>query len=501
MVSEGAAAQPRIHEDERDSAAIASLMDPLALERRLAQARAQRVAALAARKAAKGNVAAPSTAEQKRQPVPLPPRAPHKTSDTLSSRESVTPNTAVPPITSALQPIELPPLVAERRQSPPTPRRVLPAGVLIGFAAGAVAALGAVVVLEPRFDLWTSTGAAPSDAPSAAASPAAAAPPMTFAEVVVAPPPGEAFADPGPNMPDRTPAEAPPAIVATPPTALGSANEAITANRAVPRQELLASVRAAAPAPIAPEAGGETPPLGLRDAAAEPPAAPAEPPTPIAAALVEAGTPTGNDALAVPFADRDLRLIVHAPTSIPGPDVDAALTLLAGAVAPPEGPVQVNYAISSSNVRYYHADDADAAIAAASSLSNRLGPVEARDFTSYRPSPAPGTLEVWLSGTPVNPARTAAAGNAPSGGDRQAATPMVAGREPQAVVYGIPNLVQSVVQDQPVVEGIPNLVQSVVQNQAIQSVNAARAAAEAEEAARRLDGGIGNALRRAFGAP
>ncbi len=167
MVSEGAAAQPRIREDERDSAAIASLMDPAALERRLAQARAQRVAALAARKAAKGNVAAPSTAEQ-RQLVPLPPRAPHQTSNTRSSSGSVTPDTAVPPITSALQPIGLPPLVAERRPSPPTPRRVLPAGVLIGFAAGAVAALGAVVVIEPRFDLRTWTGAAPSDAPSAA---------------------------------------------------------------------------------------------------------------------------------------------------------------------------------------------------------------------------------------------------------------------------------------------------------------------------------------------
>jgi hypothetical protein len=475
-------------------------MDPAALERRLAQARAQRVAALAARKAAKGNVAAPSTTEQ-RQLVPLAPRAPHQTSNTRSSSESVTPDAAVPPITSALRPIGLPPLVAERRLSPPTPQRVLPAGVLIGFAAGAVAALGAVVVIEPRFDLRTWTGAAPGDAPSAASSTAAAAPPVIFAEVVLAPPPGEAFADPGPNMPDRTPSAAPSAIDATPPIALESAIEAITASRAVPRQELLALVSPAPAGPPTPQAGGEAPPSGLRGAAAESPSMPVEPPGQIAAALVEAGTPTGDDASAVPFADRNLRLIVHAPTSIPGADVDAALTVLAGAVAPPEGPIQVNYAISGSNVRYYHADDADVAIAAASSLSNRLGPVEARDFTGYRPSPAPGTIEVWLSGTPVNPARTAAAGNAPSGGDRQAATPMVAGREPRAVVNGIPNLVQSVVQDQPVVEGIPNLVQSVVQNQAIQSVNAARAAAEAEEAARRLDGGIGNALRRAFGAP
>ncbi len=54
MVIEGAATQPQPREDERDSAALASLMDPAALERRLAQARAQRAAALEARKAAGG---------------------------------------------------------------------------------------------------------------------------------------------------------------------------------------------------------------------------------------------------------------------------------------------------------------------------------------------------------------------------------------------------------------------------------------------------------------
>ncbi len=351
--------------------------------------------------------------------------------------------------------------------------------MLIGFAAGAVAALGVVVVIEPRLGLRTWTETAPAAPPSAAPGPAEAAPSVMVAEVVVVAPPLEApagaAAGPGPDMPDPTLAGASPVMVALPPTAPGSAEMQMAAGSIAPRQEVPAPVRAAAPAP--PEA-------------ADSPAAP-----------VAAGVPTGEDPPVVPFADRDLRLIVHAPTGIPGADVDAALTLLAGAVAPPEGPIGVTYAISTSNVRYYHAADADAAAAAAASLSTRLGPVEARDFTGYQPRPAAGTIEVWLSGAPVTPARTAPAGIASANGDRQAAPPTGPGRAPEAVVVGIPDLVQSVVQKPPVVEGIPGLVESVVQNQAIEAANEARAAAQAEEAARRLDGGIGNALRRALGAP
>ena len=499
MAIEVAAAQPQVHRDERDSAALAALLDPAALERRLVHAREQRAAALAARNAAIGTSPAPSrpvpSSEAPRRLLPLPPRSQRPFPETVAPSKSLAPTVAAPAITPVSPPIQLPPLVAERRLPPLKRRRVLPGGVLIGFAAGAVAALAAVVVLEPRLDLRTWTGAPPTETPSAATSPTAAAPPVMFAEVVVVPPPSEtpaeASAGPGPATPDRTPAdEVPAAIVVKSPTALGSAGEAVTVSPGASGQELLAPFRAESPAPLAPEGGGDIPASARSGAAAE-----------SSPALVDGGAPTGDDAPAVAFANRNLRLIVHAPNGASGADVDAALTLLAGTVAPPEGPIQVNYAISTSNVRYYHAEDADAAVAAAASLSNRLGPVETRDFTGYQPSPAPGTIEVWLSGVPVNPARTARGGNAISHDDRQPATPIFSGLEPQTVVPGIPDLVQSVGQEPPVVYGIPNLVQSVVQNQAIQSANAARAAAQAEESARRFDGGIGNALRRAFGAP
>lgn len=55
---------------------------------------------------------------------------------------------------------------------------------------------------------------------------------------------------------------------------------------------------------------------------------------------------------------------------------------------------RVGYKISSSHIRYYHRRDATAAAA----LAERIG-ARARDFTSYRPSPAIGTLEVFLSGS------------------------------------------------------------------------------------------------------
>ncbi|MGI9388501.1 MAG: hypothetical protein ACR2O1_00465 [Boseongicola sp.] len=55
---------------------------------------------------------------------------------------------------------------------------------------------------------------------------------------------------------------------------------------------------------------------------------------------------------------------------------------------------RVGYKISTSHIRYYHRRDA----AGATALAERIG-VRVRDFTNYRPSPAIGTLEVFLSGT------------------------------------------------------------------------------------------------------
>jgi hypothetical protein len=62
---------------------------------------------------------------------------------------------------------------------------------------------------------------------------------------------------------------------------------------------------------------------------------------------------------------------------------------------------RVGYKISSSQVRFFHRRDGVAAAA----LAERIG-ARSRDFTNYRPSPAVGTLEVFLSGS-SNARRTA----------------------------------------------------------------------------------------------
>ncbi|WP_068112985.1 hypothetical protein [Tropicimonas marinistellae] len=58
-------------------------------------------------------------------------------------------------------------------------------------------------------------------------------------------------------------------------------------------------------------------------------------------------------------------------------------------------PARVNFSISKSNVRYYHAEDA----AVAASLAADSGAL-LRDFTGSGSSAPPGTIELWLAGKP-----------------------------------------------------------------------------------------------------
>jgi hypothetical protein len=64
------------------------------------------------------------------------------------------------------------------------------------------------------------------------------------------------------------------------------------------------------------------------------------------------------------------------------------------------------YAISASNVRYYHADDAEAAAAIAEALGPSLpdGAASVRDFTNAERRTAAGRIEVWVAGRPAAPA-------------------------------------------------------------------------------------------------
>ena len=86
------------------------------------------------------------------------------------------------------------------------------------------------------------------------------------------------------------------------------------------------------------------------------------------------------------------RIVVQAPPSIAETDLNAIVQSLdtAGLVAEPRS---VNLSISRSNVRYYHEQDAALAVYIAESIG-----AEARDFTSFRPPPRSGLIEIWLEG-------------------------------------------------------------------------------------------------------
>jgi hypothetical protein len=130
-------------------------------------------------------------------------------------------------------------------------------------------------------------------------------------------------------------------------------------------------------------------PLPPGPALAITPAAPA--PVPSARPVVEAALPQG------------LRVFVHFSV---GNDRAAARaraleeTLRQRGVGI-VGTVPVQFPIGRPSVRYFHPEDRVAAIrllgtARDQLAANREAPLAPSDFTSFRPSPRPGTLEVWL---------------------------------------------------------------------------------------------------------
>lgn len=57
---------------------------------------------------------------------------------------------------------------------------------------------------------------------------------------------------------------------------------------------------------------------------------------------------------------------------------------------------EVEISASTDQVRYFHVDDAAGAAALARALEPVFGEVRVRDLTAYRPTPPPGSLEIWL---------------------------------------------------------------------------------------------------------
>ncbi len=71
--------------------------------------------------------------------------------------------------------------------------------------------------------------------------------------------------------------------------------------------------------------------------------------------------------------------------------------------------VPVGFSISSTNIRFYHAEDSAAAAKVAEVLRAEGQETELRDFTDFRPQPDLGLVEVWLAGDGgATPARQSA---------------------------------------------------------------------------------------------
>jgi hypothetical protein len=303
---------------------LADLLDPIALEARLKEARVRRAEALARRSAPE---APPAAADV---PAPPPPAAPP-----IRSPKATNPRVS--------SPVALGPAVSS---VPPRPTRsrgrsglMFVAGLGLGGAAAAVTALALL----------------PSRLPAPAPAP-------TAPEVVALAP--------------AAPAEAPDPAAAQP----------------------WAPAFAAAPSPDGPAGLAEPARERAPAVASGAPALP-EPAQAAAAARPSPPAPAVEEAAAPPLPSR---VFIHYPRSAEAAAAELRTTIEAAGVGQVEV-IPVGYAISRSNIRYYH--DADAA--AAGALSGLVAPAlpsetapGARDFTDYATPTAPGSVELWLAGTP-----------------------------------------------------------------------------------------------------
>lgn len=161
------------------------------------------------------------------------------------------------------------------------------------------------------------------------------------------------------------------------------------------------------PAIVAPK---ETAPPGVAPLVTQRPEPPAAGPRPAALPKADPAPVTRDDGSVTAGAAFDAgayRIVVQAPPSIPEAERQAVVAALGAAdlVAEARG---VNLSISKSNVRFYYDQDAALASHIAATIA-----AEARDFTTFRPRPAEGLIEIWLEGRRSRP--TAASGNSTAG--------------------------------------------------------------------------------------
>ncbi len=289
-----------------------------------------------------------------------------------------------------------PPLAAP----PPHGRRTrrIVAIALVGIAVGAAGYAGYAVLVEqagaPETRLTSLPGspADPAPEPSEVAGERSAAPAGSDGGIRIV----------GPPLPDglagREPLPADPPPAAIEPPAPGSAGP----------DPFLAEQRAddrAGPDPSAPP----PPPPARRSRRAETDMQPdpfdvdetgslaSGAPSPSGAPVAALEPPLPDDAAPADAAGAPTRLIVHVPFAN-GEDAPAGLRQALGDLTADVETRVVAAGPRVSGVRYFHPEDREAAQAARRAVAAAEGDWEVGldDFTSYRPLPRRGTIEIWL---------------------------------------------------------------------------------------------------------
>lgn len=364
---------------------LADLLDPVALEARLKDARARRAEAIARRAAAsEADPAARPTSDMPAAPAshhPDPPLwrptqpAPHS-----PTAEETSPGLPAPRV----RPVLL------GGQAPGAPRRTevpaAPAAIVVSGAAPAAPARAAPGVrrLPPAAILFLA-GLGLGAAIVAAV--------VEFRPSTPAAPTSVATSAPTSVSPAVVPRQTPPATPAKPASTPATAAPTLPAAPVSPTL-VLQEPRAAAEPVAVPHALPDlvlTAPAGLAAPAVEPVPQQSAPSPVTTAVSLPAPGPSALPA----------RISIHYPGSAERQALAARDALLAAGVSDVET-LKVGFAIGRSNVRYYHAEDREGAEGASALLASRLdGAPETRDFTNYPTPTAAGRIELWLAGEPV----------------------------------------------------------------------------------------------------
>jgi hypothetical protein len=94
--------------------------------------------------------------------------------------------------------------------------------------------------------------------------------------------------------------------------------------------------------------------------------------------------------------DGGLTIVMHIPNRADDDVARSMVEVAARAGFTIDRTVPAPFSVSQTNIRYFHAEDAEASMALANSVDGI-----ARDFTSFRPTPAAGIVEVWVAGRGV----------------------------------------------------------------------------------------------------